>query len=108
MSNDKLTVVESIVFAAFAGLGGLLSYLLRSLNRDQKPSLSKSIVETLSSGFVGVLAMLCCKALNIDILWSGVIVGVFGWLGAEASIVMLAGLLRRKLGIDVNGDSKNP
>lgn len=52
--------------------------------------------------------MLCCKALNIDILWSGVIVGVFGWLGAEASIVMLAGLLRRKLGIDVNGDSKNP
>ncbi|USL90054.1 hypothetical protein [Vibrio phage vB_VpaS_CHI] len=107
MDDQRLAIYQSLLLTAFAALGGLLSYLLRVLNRDEKPRLYRAFVETFSSAFVGILAILACKALNIDVLWSGIIVGVFGWLGAEASIVILTGLVRKKLGVNLNADTKN-
>ena len=103
MPQDKITIIETVLFSSFAAIGGMLSYLMRTLNKEQKPLLTKSVVETLSSAFVGLLAMLVCKALALDWYWSGVIVGVFGWVGAEASIAMLSGVIRKRLGINPNG-----
>lgn len=100
MPQDKVSIIEGILFSSFAGAGGVLSYLMRKLSRDEKPRLASAIVEGLSSGFVGLIAMLACKALEIDWYWSGVIVGVFGWVGAEASIAMLSKLIRHRLGVD--------
>lgn len=107
MSDERLAVIQSLLLTGFAALGGLLSYLMRVLNRDEKPRAYRAFVETFSSAFVGILAILACKALNLDVLWSGIIVGVFGWLGAEASIVILTGLVRKKLGVNPNVDTKN-
>ncbi|QMV29682.1 hypothetical protein [Vibrio phage vB_VnaS-AQKL99] len=107
MSDERLALVQSLLLTLFAALGGLLSYLMRTLNHDEKPRLSRAFVETFSSAFVGILAIMACRAFHIDVLWSGVIVGVFGWLGAEASIVILTGLVRKKLGVNLNADSKN-
>lgn len=105
MAQEKVTVLEIITMSAFGGVGGMLSYLMRTLNADKQPKFGKLVVEGLSSGFVGLLAMLACKALGADPLWSGVVVGVFGWVGAEASIAILARLVRQRLGVD-NGNSK--
>ncbi|MFW0778540.1 MAG: phage holin family protein [Rickettsiales bacterium] len=107
MPGDKISALETLLFGAFAGTGGILSYMMRMLSREKKPRIGASIVEGLSSAFVGVLAMLACKALNLDWYWSGVIVGVFGWIGAEASIAMLTKLVRKRLGVDDNV-GKNP
>ena len=100
MSDGKLTIIEALLFAIFAGVGGMLSYLMRTYKLKVKPAFSQAIVEGLSSAFVGVIAMMACKAMDVDIYWSGVIVGVFGWLGAETSIVILAKLVKGRLGID--------
>lgn len=97
---NNLSLLEIVVFGGFAAIGGLLAYVLRVLNNDEKPTWGRAVLEALSSGFVGLIAMLACKALGLDWKWSGVIVGVFGWLGAEASIAILAKLIRGKLGID--------
>lgn len=107
MSDERLAIIQSLLLTGFAALGGLLSYLLRVMNRDERPRAYRAFVETFSSAFVGILAIMACKALNVDVLWSGVIVGVFGWLGAEASIVILTSLVRKKLGVNLNADSKN-
>ena len=108
MSQEKVTIIETALFSAFAGLGGILSYCLRQLNLDSKPIMSRAILEGFSSAFVGLLAMFACKALELDWYWSGVVVGVFGWLGANASITVLTSLVRKKLGVDdvVGKDSK--
>lgn len=107
MEPEKVNLIEGALFSGFAAIGGVLAYLMRTLNKEEKPIWSRAIVEFLSSGFVGVLAALACKAAGIDYLWSGVIVGVFGWMGAEASIAMLGRIVRKRLGIDVNGNSNN-
>lgn len=104
---NKIDMIRTAIFVAFATVGGLLSYLMRTLNKAEKPILSRSLIEGLSSGFVGLIAMLMCKALGLSWEWSGVVVGVFGWLGAETSIVMLSKAVRKKLGIE-DEYNKNP
>lgn len=106
---NKLDILRSAIFIGFATLGGLLAYLMRTLNTEEKPLIKRAVVEGLSSGFVGLIAMLMCRALGLSWEWSGVIVGLFGWLGAETSIVLLSQVVRKKLGID-DGDKniKNP
>lgn len=93
---------ECIFFGLFAATGGLLAYILRQLNHEKKPQLYRALAEFFSSGFVGILAMLLCKALDLDWRWSGLIVGVFGWMGAETSIATLSKAIRRKLGLEDN------
>lgn len=99
MPNTKLPIIETALMSSFAGIGGVLAYIMRTLNREQKPKLGRAFVEGLSSGFVGLLAMFACKALNIDWYWSGVIVGTFGWMGAESSIILVQRLVRSRLGL---------
>lgn len=106
MPDGRFSIMELVIFGSFAGLGGILSYLMRTLNRNETPKLSKTVVEGLSSAFVGVLAMLICKAFNLDWVWCGVIVGVFGWVGAEASIALLSALIRKRLGVTTDDLTK--
>ena len=96
---NNVGIWEIVIFGFIAAVGGLLGYLMRALNNNWKITYGRAAVECASSGFVGILAMLACKALDIDWMWSGVIVGVFGWLGAEASIAVFTKLVRKKLGI---------
>lgn len=98
MPQNKITIVETILFALFAGVGGMLSYLLRSLNSNLSPKFSRAFVEALSSAFVGLIAMLICKAVEIDLYWSGAIVGVFGWIGAETSMVIFTKIVKARFG----------
>ncbi|UZT28672.1 hypothetical protein pD_gene0065 [Vibrio phage 033B] len=106
---NKLDLIRTAIFVAFATVGGLLAYLMRAFNKAEKPVLARGVVEGLSSGFVGLIAMLMCKALGLSWEWSGVVVGVFGWLGAETSIMMLSKAVRKKLGIDDGNEyNKNP
>lgn len=103
--EPDIKVIETIIFGTFAAIGGGLSYIIRTLNKDETPRLLRGTVEALSSAFVGLIAMLACQELGLNYGWSGVVVGVFGWLGAEASIVVLAKLVRNKLGL--SNDSIN-
>lgn len=104
---ESFSFIRTIAFVLFAAVGGALAYVLRSLNLNRKPSFVRGFVEMLASGFVGLLAMLMCDALGFDWRWSGVIVGVFGWMGAEASIMMIAKVIRNKLRIDIDVDKNS-
>ena len=92
--------VKAILYAALAMSGGFLGHVMRALDDSTPISYGRACVEGLAAGFVGLLVMLMCDATSMSDQWTGVIVGVSGWLGANASIRMLEKLVFKKLGID--------
>lgn len=79
----------AIFYSAFAAFGGLLGHLMRSVDRGDEFNLTRAALETFGAAFVGSLVTLGCMAAELDPMWSGMVVGVAGWLGASASIRVL-------------------
>jgi len=102
MNIDPFTIwwIKAATYAAFAAFGGAMGHLVRSIHNNQKISWSKTIIESFSAGFVGVLVLFACQAMHLSEQWTGVIVGVCGWLGATATIALLENVVRKKLGIE--------
>jgi hypothetical protein len=98
--------MRAIAYAAFASLGGALGHLMRTFDKATF-SWARCILESLAAGFVGLLMLLACQALGLSEQWTGVIVGVSGWLGANATIRMLEALVRKKLGLDPSAETPN-
>jgi hypothetical protein len=90
---------KAILYAALAAFGGFLGHVMRALDESANISYGRACIEGLAAGFVGLLVMLMCSATSFSDQWTGVIVGVSGWLGANASIRMLEKLVFKKLGI---------
>lgn len=97
-----LTWVEIAIFVAFAAIGGGLGYLMRTVGKKEQATVGRAVLEGLSAGFLGVVALLMCRASGLDWVWSGVIVGVFSWLGAEATVFAVIRFVKQKLGIDLD------
>ncbi|KQM21943.1 phage holin family protein [Novosphingobium sp. Leaf2] len=100
--SDWLT---SIGYTVLAGVGGLLGYVMREHDKGNELSGWRALTEAVSSGFVGFLVMLLCRAMAIDPLWSGFVVGIFGWLGANVSIRLLERIVYERLGIKLRANT---
>jgi hypothetical protein len=97
---NEFNMAHSVGYAAFAGVGGMVGYVLRTMDANKPVSLRRLCVETMSAGFVGLLAMLVCNAFDLTSNWTGVIVGMSGWLGATASMRLIETVVYKRLGID--------
>jgi len=97
---------RATAYTAFAALGGALGHLMRTF--DKRPfSWARCLLESLAAGFVGLLVLLTCQAMELTEQWTGVIVGVSGWLGANATIRMLESIVRKRLGLDPSVETPN-
>lgn len=98
--------LKAFAYAAFSSLGGALGHLMRSIDKKERITWGRCIVESVAAGFVGLLVLLMCEAMGVGAQWTGVIVGVSGWLGASATIRMLEVAMRKRLGLEQqqNGD----
>lgn len=76
-----------------------MGHFIRTLHKNEKISWGRSAIEGMAAGFVGLLVLFACQASNLSEAWTGVIVGVCGWLGASTTIAMLEEVVRKKLGI---------
>lgn len=105
--DDPWTVewIRSTAYTVFAAFGGVMGHVMRTIDKKEKVNPLRAVMEGLAAGFVGLLVLLTCQAMHLGEQWTGVIVGVSGWLGANATIRMLEGIVRKKLGI--SGDSNN-
>ncbi|MEO8993215.1 MAG: phage holin family protein [Rhodanobacter sp.] len=90
---------QFVSYPIFAAVGGLLGYLLRTLDAGLRVSKWRAVIESLGAGFVGEIVLLMCKALGLGWQWTGVMTGVCGWLGATVSIRLLEKVVRKKLGV---------
>lgn len=100
--SDWLTATGYTLLAA---VGGLLGYVMREHDKGNPLSGLRALTEAVSSGFVGFLVMLLCRAMGLDPLWTGPVVGVFGWLGANVSIRLLERIVYEKLGIKLRANT---
>lgn len=91
--------VRVLAYAAFASIGGFMGHIMRTMNDEKKIHWGRAALEGVSAGFVGLLMLFACQALNLSEQWVGVIVGVSGWLGANATIRILESLVFQKLGL---------
>jgi hypothetical protein len=96
----QLWWLRGVVYTLFAGFGGLMGYLMRTVDKKETINWARAMLEGSAAGFVGYIILLLCSAIKLGEQWTGVIVGVSGWLGANVSIRMLEGMVRKKLGVD--------
>ena len=101
MSTDQgiLWWIQMTAYATFAAFGGFMGHLLRTIENGDKLKWGRAFLESGSAAFVGVLVLLTCQAMDMSREWTGVIVGVSGWLGANATIRILESVVRKRLGI---------
>lgn len=105
--------VRAAAYTAFSAIGGMLGFTMRAMDGKQKEKFSiwRCLVEGAAAAFVGFLVLMICEAMNLSPQWTGVIVGVCGWLGASATIRMLETVVRNKLGApppEVSEDVSKP
>lgn len=91
---------KTVAMIFMAAFGGMMGYMMRSVNGDADITIGRTLLETASAGFVGLVFKLVCDELHLSDGWTGVIVGLAGWLGASASVQMLEKLVYNKLGIE--------
>lgn len=101
-SFDNL--LDTIGLTLFGALSGWLGYLMRTLDEGGKIVWLRSFLEAATSGLVGYLGILLCRAMGLSFEWTGVVVGTLGWLGATVSIRILEKVIRKKLGIENVGN----
>lgn len=101
-SSDPNWWIRFIGYATFAGGGGFIGHILRTLDSGNPVRWGKAVAQGVGAGFVGVLVLLACQALNLSEQWTGLTVGVCGWMGASATIVILEKLVFKKLGVNSN------
>lgn len=106
-SGEWFSIAKILGYAAFASFGGILGYLIRSYDEDRAVVFKRAFVEGLSAGFVGVIVLLLCTTADLSDEWTGVIVGVCGWLGARATIQFLEKIVFKRLGILPDEDKGN-
>ncbi len=79
----------AIVLVLLAAIGGLLGSLVRMIEAKKKIMWIVVMIETMASAFAGVLVVMLCNYLTLDIRLTGVIVGVCGWVGGRTAMVWL-------------------
>lgn len=100
--------IKAAAYAGLAMFGGTIGYAMRMLDSKSPISLGRAVLEGLAAGFVGFLVMLVCNATGFSEEWTGVIVGVAGWLGANASIRMLEKVVFRRIDMEPPAEGKEP
>lgn len=104
-SHDPQEWIKAIAYVLFAAIGGMLGYLIRASDNEAKVRLHLVALEGAAAGFVGFMVFLLCQAYHMSPQWTGVVVGVCGWLGASATIRILEGVVFRRLGLEKRNGS---
>lgn len=97
--------LASAGYTVLAAIGGLLGYIMREYDKGNELSGFRACVQALSSGFVGFLVMLLCQAMGLSAVWTGPVVGMFGWLGANVTIQLLERIVYEKLGVKLRANT---
>lgn len=93
-------IVRALAYVSLSTIGGIIGYILRSMENRKKILISHLLARAAGSMFAGFIILLLCQAMALDYIWTGVVVGLFGWLGADVSIKLVETFVFKKLGIE--------
>lgn len=92
--------LTALAYAALASVGGILGHLMHKIDKKEPIVVGVAALKGVAAGFTGFLILLACNALELGEEWKGVIVGLCGWIGADATIRILEAIVRKRLGLD--------
>lgn len=95
----------SWVYILIAATGGVLGHMMRQLSDRRSIRFGETFLQGISAAFAGYLVFLACRAVDTPPELSGVIIGVCGWLGADASLMVLQSYIYRRLKLDEEGEN---
>ena len=98
--DEAFKILMFTLLATFAGMVGYLKKNYRSFKWQY------FLIETVASGFVGLLITLVCMSSSIDPYFTGALAGVAGYLGADTAKHILYNLIRTRTGIDIDENEK--
>jgi hypothetical protein len=91
--------IKFFMYGAFASFGGVMGYAMRTIHNAGKVTFCRGVIEGASAGFVGMIVCLLCQAMKLSDQWTGVCVGVFGWMGANVTMMLLEKIVVAKFGL---------
>lgn len=100
--------IKAFGFTLLAVFGGLFGFIMRALDAGEGINWPRAFIEAGASGFVGLLVLFSCLAIGVTEYWTGLIVGVSGWVGAKASIEMLMRLVNKRTPYNVGEVKDEP
>lgn len=83
--------------ALFASICGLAGYLHGQVKKHQPINWKEGAIKAFGSGITGIILMMACQAMKLDAWWAGAVIGTCSWLGADVSVAVLKGILKRGL-----------
>jgi len=98
--NDFLTeLTRSGGYVLIAAIGGILGHMMRKVGANKPIRIGETVLQGVGAAFAGYLILLGCRYMGINSELSGIVTGLCGWLGADASIVILQSYIYKKLNI---------
>lgn len=108
MSPDpKWDWTKLIIFAIIAFSGGSLGYTMRSLDRNEKPSVWRVILEGASAVFFAVITGAICIENNVSIGYMSATIGLTSWIGSRATFLIVRSIAYKKIGITPEAKNDN-
>ncbi|WP_223521509.1 phage holin family protein [Pseudomonas sp. GL-B-19] len=90
---------SSWAYVVIAATGGVIGHMMRKLGARQTIKLGETALQGVGAAFAGYLVLLGCRSAGVTPEVSGVIIGLCGWLGADATLVLLQSYIYKKLNI---------
>lgn len=87
--------LSTVLLILLACIGGMLGAVVRMVDGKEKINWFVVTIETAASGFSGVIVMLLCQQLTLNLQWTGIIVGVCGWVGGRTTMLWLEKRVRK-------------
>ena len=96
--------VVSLPDTLLSAWGGVVSFLGKVRTGAARPfNLVEFVGELTTSAFSGLLTFWGCEAAEIDPLWTAVLVGISGHMGAR-TLYQIELLVQRRLGVSESGE----
>lgn len=99
-NSETATWLRAIGLMLFAGIAGALGFIVREMDAGGKIYWPRVLLEFASAAFVGLLVVWLCQEFKVSYPVTGIATGVFGWLGAKASIQVLQNFVWTRLGLN--------
>lgn len=97
--EDWKTFIRLLLFILLAWVAGFLGDIMRQMDANTPIKWSRTLVKSASAALTGLLILFICISLDLSAWWTGAIVGLCGWLGADATIRIIEKFVFDKLGI---------
>lgn len=99
LPDPKWDWTRIILFSLLSLIGGSLGYTMRTLDKNEKVSFWRAMLEGLCAAFFGVITGIICMENHLSIGYSSAIIGLMSWIGARASFIIVRSIAYRRLGL---------